>query len=237
MEETSDRDGRDLVTVSSPHPLTSTSGRAEICRKIVLVGDGPCGRSSLIIVFAKGIFPLVCRVTIFENYVADVTVDGERVELGLWDTCGVEDFDRLRPLSYPDTHVILICFAIDNPDSLDNVQEKWISEVQHYCPGLPIILVGLRKDLRKDPKTIEDLRRTGQKPVTYEEGEEVRKKIEAYKYLECSALTNEGVSEVFEEAARVSLLVKVKGKKKGKKTGENTGAIRRLFSRSGILRL
>ena len=62
--------------------------------------------------------------TVFENYVADVEVDGKHVELALWDTAGQEDYDRLRPLSYPDTHVILICFAIDSPDSLENVQEK-----------------------------------------------------------------------------------------------------------------
>jgi Ras family len=61
---------------------------------------------------------------VFENYVADVEVDGKKVELALWDTAGQEDYDRLRPLSYPDSHVILICFAIDSPDSLDNVQEK-----------------------------------------------------------------------------------------------------------------
>lgn len=62
--------------------------------------------------------------TVFENYVADVEVDSKHVELALWDTAGQEDYDRLRPLSYPDSHVILICFAIDSPDSLDNVQEK-----------------------------------------------------------------------------------------------------------------
>jgi Ras family protein A len=62
--------------------------------------------------------------TVFENYVADVEVDGKHVELALWDTAGQEDYDRLRPLSYPDSHVILVCFAIDSPDSLDNVQEK-----------------------------------------------------------------------------------------------------------------
>ena len=69
----------------------------------------------------------VCQVyvpTVFENYVADVEVDGKHVELALWDTAGQEDYDRLRPLSYPDSHVILICFAIDSPDSLENVQEK-----------------------------------------------------------------------------------------------------------------
>jgi small GTP-binding protein len=62
--------------------------------------------------------------TVFENYVQDVEVDGKRVELALWDTAGQEDYDRLRPLSYPDSHVILVCFSIDNPDSLENVQEK-----------------------------------------------------------------------------------------------------------------
>ena len=51
-------------------------------------------------------------------------VDGKPISLGLWDTAGQEDYDRLRPLSYPDSHVILICFAVDSPDSLDNVQEK-----------------------------------------------------------------------------------------------------------------
>lgn len=60
---------------------------------------------------------------------ADVEVDGKHVELALWDTAGQEDYDRLRPLSYPDSHVILICFAVDSPDSLDNVQEK----VRHHC--------------------------------------------------------------------------------------------------------
>lgn len=69
----------------------------------------------------------------FENYVADVEVDGKHVELALWDTAGQEDYDRLRPLSYPDSHVILICFAIDSPDSLDNVQEK-------VCPFLFFVL-------------------------------------------------------------------------------------------------
>ena len=60
----------------------------------------------------------------FENYVADVEVDGKHVELALWDTAGLEDYDRLRPLSYPDSHVILICFSIDYPPSFENVQSK-----------------------------------------------------------------------------------------------------------------
>ena len=59
-------------------------------------------------------------------------VDGKHVELALWDTAGQEDYDRLRPLSYPDSHVILICFSVDSPDSLDNVQEKVRSYTSNY---------------------------------------------------------------------------------------------------------
>merc|ERR1712169_93363 len=195
------------VSTSPAHPSstfqptthhTHTDNMAEIRRKLVIVGDGACGKTCLLIVFSKGTFPEVYVPTVFENYVADVEVDGKHVELALWDTAGQEDYDRLRPLSYPDSHVILICFAIDSPDSLDNVQEKWISEVLHFCSGLPIILVGCKKELRYDQKTIEEL----------------RKKIGAYKYLECSAKTNEGVREVFEHASRAALLTKKKEKKK-----------------------
>lgn len=150
----------------------------------------------------------------FENYVANVEVDGRKVELALWDTAGQEDYDRLRPLSYPDSNVILICFAIDSPDSLDNVLEKWISEVLHFCQRVPIILVGCKADLRNNPNTIEQLRQQQQQPVSTAEGQAVAQKIGA-QYLECSARTNEGVREVFEAATRASLKTKeVKEKKK-----------------------
>ncbi|EPY51745.1 rho family GTPase Rho5 [Schizosaccharomyces cryophilus OY26] len=178
----------------------------ELRRKLVIVGDGACGKTCLLIVFSKGTFPEVYVPTVFENYVADVDVDGRHIELALWDTAGQEDYDRLRPLSYPDSHVVLICFSIDAPESLDNVQEKWISEVLHFCSNLPIILVGCKNDLRNDPKVIEELSKTSQKPIPYEDGETVAKKIGAYKYLECSAKLNEGVQEVFETAARASML-------------------------------
>ncbi|KAJ3230460.1 GTP-binding protein Rho1 [Chytriomyces hyalinus] len=177
----------------------------DVRRKLVIVGDGACGKTCLLIVYSKKQFPEVYVPTVFENYIADINIDGRRVELALWDTAGQEDYDRLRPLSYPDSHVILICFAVDSPDSLDNVQEKWISEVLHFCAGLPIILVACKKDLRNDPRVIEDLRKTGQSPVQPQQGQAVAEKIGAYRYLECSARTGEGVAEVFEHATRAAL--------------------------------
>ena len=182
------------------------TGDAMIKRKLVIVGDGLVGKTTLAIVFAKGTFPEVFLPTApwDENYVADILVDDTHFELALWDTPGIEDWDRLRPLSYPDSHVILICFAIDHPDSLANVWEKWISEILHFCEGLPIMLVGLKKELRKDPRTIEELLRVGQHPVTTSEGEEMRGKIGALQYMECSAKTNEGVRELFGVATRAA---------------------------------
>lgn len=136
------------------------------------------------------------------------------MELALWDTAGQEDYDRLRPLSYPDTDVILMCFSIDSPDSLENIMETWNPEVQHFCPNVPIVLVGNRKDLRQDPATIKELAKMKQEPVKPEEGRAMAEKINAFGYLECSAKTKEGVREVFEMATRAALQVKKKKKKK-----------------------
>ncbi len=188
----------------------------KIRKKLVIVGDGACGKTCLLIVFSKGAFPELYVPTVFENYVADVEVDGRRIELALWDTAGQEDYDRLRPLSYPDSNVILICFAVTAPDTLENVEEKWISEVLHFCQGVPIILVGCKIDLRNDPKTNQQLSKLGQKPVTAAEGQAVAEKIKALTYMECSAKLNQGVREVFEAATRAALQTKEKKEKKRK---------------------
>jgi Ras homolog gene family, member A len=178
---------------------------ADLRRKLVITGDGACGKTCLLIVFSRNDFPEDYIPTVFENYVTDIVVDQKKVELALWDTAGQEDYDRLRPLSYPDTHVVLICFAIDQPDSLDNVVEKWNPEVQHFCSGVPKLLVGLKLDLRNDPNTIKELAKVGQKPVSQEQGQAIATQIHAYRYMECSSKTRQGVREVFEHATRAAL--------------------------------
>ena len=184
-----------------------------IRKKLVIVGDGACGKTCLLIVFSKDQFPEVYVPTVFENYVADIEVDGKTVELALWDTAGQEDYDRLRPLSYPDTDVILMCFSIDSPDSLENIPEKWTPEVRHFCPNVPIILVGNKKDLRNDEKTKFELSKMKQEPVKTCEGSEICDKINAHCYMECSAKTKENVREVFYQATKAALEKPKKNKK------------------------
>uniref|UniRef100_A0A4W5LYP9 Ras homolog gene family, member Aa n=1 Tax=Hucho hucho TaxID=62062 RepID=A0A4W5LYP9_9TELE len=186
---------------------------AAIRKKLVIVGDGACGKTCLLIVFSKDQFPEVYVPTVFENYVADIEVDSKQVELALWDTAGQEDYDRLRPLSYPDTDVILMCFSIDSPDSLENIPEKWTPEVKHFCPNVPIILVGNKKDLRNDEHTRRELAKMKQEPVKPEEARDMANRINAFGYLECSAKTKDGVREVFEMATRAALQAKKRGKK------------------------
>ena len=131
-----------------------------------------------------------------------------QVELALWDTAGQEDYDRLRPLSYPDTDVILMCYSIDNPDSLENIYEKWWHEVRHFCPNVPIVLVGNKKDLRTDSNTIRELSKMKQKPVDVDAGKAMADAISAQYFLECSSMTKDCVREVFDCATKAALTTK-----------------------------
>ncbi|KKY26754.1 putative rho gtpase rho [Phaeomoniella chlamydospora] len=186
--------------------MAHDQGNNVLRRKLVIIGDGACGKTSLLSVFTLGYFPTHYVPTVFENYVTDCRVDGRSVQLALWDTAGQEDYERLRPLAYSKAHVILIGFSVDSPDSLENVRHKWVEEARERCPNTPIILVGLKKDLREDPLAIEEMRKKSLKFLTPRDGNDTATAIGARKYLECSSLTGEGVDDVFEAATRAALL-------------------------------
>ena len=153
----------------------------------------------------------------FDNYSANVMVNSVPINLGLWDTAGQEDYDRLRPLSYPQTDVFLICFSLTSPDSFHNVKSKWYPEISHHAPGVPFILVGTKMDLRDDENTVELLSDKNLSPITSSEGEQLAAEIGAYKYVECSSLTQGGLKQVFDDGIRCVLNSRIKPKKKKSK--------------------
>jgi small GTP-binding protein len=126
-------------------------------------------------------------------------IGDEPYTLGLFDTAGQEDYDRLRPLSYPQTDVFLVCFSVTSPASFENVREKWFPEVHHHCPGVPCLIVGTQTDLRDDPSVREKLGKQKMTPVRKEDGERMAKELGAVKYVECSALTQYKLKDVFDE--------------------------------------
>lgn len=189
--------------------------------KLVVVGDGAVGKSCLLISYTTNAFPGEYIPTVFDNYSANVMVDGKPINLGLWDTAGQEDYDRLRPLSYGQTDVFLICFSVSSPHSLANVEPKWYPEIQHHAPGVPILLVGCKSDLRADASMGQALKAKGLNFTTREEAQAVAKRIGAVSYLECSALTQEGISALFNEAIRSSLNKSMAKKSKGGRKEKN----------------
>jgi len=151
----------------------------------------------------------VHRPTVFDNSEASITVDGRETYLGLWDTAGQEGYDRLRPLSYPQTDVFIICFAINSPVSFKHIEQKWKPELNHHSPGVPFLIVGTKADVRDDASVVAQLEAKGKPLKSREHYESESEKLGAALYLECSAMKAQGLDEVFENAVRVATRSKV----------------------------
>uniref|UniRef100_A0A2K5EFT0 Ras homolog family member U n=1 Tax=Aotus nancymaae TaxID=37293 RepID=A0A2K5EFT0_AOTNA len=134
--------------------------------------------------------------TAFDNSSAVGSVDARPVTLQLCDTAGQDEFDKLRPLCYTNTDIFLLCFSVVSPSSFQNV----MPEIRCHCPKAPIILVGTQSDLREDVKVLIELDKCKEKPVPEEAAKLCAEEIKAASYIECSALTQKNLKEVFDAA-------------------------------------
>eukprot|EP00483_Globobulimina_turgida_P005472 UN05482 len=169
--------------------------------KMVMVGDGAVGKTCFLISYTTNSFPSEYIPTVFGEYSANVMIDGKPVKLGLWDTAGQSDYDRLRPLSYPQTDVFLVAYDIARKSSFDNIRTKWVPEIQHHNPNTPFLLIGMKLDLE------------AHRQVLKKDAIALCKELGGYKAMECSALKQTNLKNCFDEGMRAALQPTVKRKK------------------------
>ncbi|KAF3547156.1 hypothetical protein DY000_02005393, partial [Brassica cretica] len=161
--------------------------------KCATVGDDAIGKTCLLISYTSNTFPTDYVPTVFDIISANVIVDGNSINLGVWDTAGklynFETFLLLRRLNYHLTDVFLLAFSLVIKASFENVAKKWVPELRHYAPGVPIFLVGTKLDLRDDKEYL--LEHPGAVPISTSHGVELMKLVGAFAYIECSAKTQQ----------------------------------------------
>ncbi|CAD6593931.1 MAG: GTP-binding protein Rho1 [Alectoria sarmentosa] len=185
-----------LTYLEPPPPYSHSPEKV----KMVVVGDGNCGKTAAALGFIHGKVDLESYVpTVIDDY----TTSCGNVELDISDTAGQEDYDRVRPLSYPDSHLAVICFSISAPDTLQNLRDKWVLEIKHFLNDVPIVVAGLKSDLRDLSRPDIKLELRSQPPTTYAEGLTEATDLGAAAYVECSARDQLGLRELFHAAADV----------------------------------
>eukprot|EP01130_Rhizamoeba_saxonica_P008842 TRINITY_DN3581_c0_g1_i1.p1 TRINITY_DN3581_c0_g1~~TRINITY_DN3581_c0_g1_i1.p1 ORF type:complete len:210 (+),score=45.80 TRINITY_DN3581_c0_g1_i1:26-655(+) len=160
--------------------------------KVMVVGSTSVGKTCLLISYTTNSFPGEYVPTVFDNYSANALVDNHPVALGLWDTAGSKEYDEFRPLSYPGTDVFIVCYAINSRESLDDVRDKWVPEIRDYSQETPFVIIGTKSDYRD----------SGGDLISIQEGKDLANSLGAYAYIECSALTQANLNEVFDETVR-----------------------------------
>jgi len=182
--------------------------------KCVIVGDGTTGKTSMLISYINNVFPLVYVPTVFDNYNARVICDGHPVALSLWDTAGQGDYDALRPISYHNTDIFILCYCVSDRSSLENLKNKWIPEIKNNDKNVPFVIVGTKSDLRRDQEYLDKLRLKGQDIVSSHQVDQISRDYGAVSVMECSAKTRENLDEVFEQIIRIVLSIKHGGTNK-----------------------
>ncbi|KAJ8382663.1 hypothetical protein SKAU_G00034410 [Synaphobranchus kaupii] len=193
------------ISLEAEHTYTKMNGMSEESVKCVLVGDTAVGKTALLVRFTSETFPDCYKPTVYDNLGVDVFMDGVQISLGLWDTAGSESFRQIRPMSYQQADVVLICYSVANPASLASVRRHWIGEVKEHLPGAPVLVVAMQTDQRETGPNRASC-------TSSTDGKQLAQDIRAKGYLECSALSNRGVQQVFECAVRTAINQAKKGR-------------------------
>ncbi|CAL9699103.1 unnamed protein product [Knipowitschia caucasica] len=173
--------------------------------KCVFVGDSGVGKSCLLSTYVRKSFPGEYHPDFYSTYTVEVKTCDQAVQFNVCDTAGSGDYEQFRLLIYPETNVVVICFSISDPLSYCSVTQTWIPDVDMNCPKAPVLLVGTKSDLRDDKDVLQQLKEKGLSPITQQQGSALAKQIRACGYFECASKHQEGLEEIFQQAALVFL--------------------------------
>jgi len=193
-----------VIEVGPERTKKRDPGKITRAIKVALVGDGTVGKTCLLMSYICQAFLEDYIPTMFDNFSAIEEIDGELVNVILWDTAGQEDYETIRTTTcFPNTHVFIMCFSVVHPDSFHNVKQKWLEELKKAAPDTPFILVGTKTDLRNDEETIKKLAEKGKEPISEKLGKKRAKEIKARFYIECSARDVVSVNDMFKQAIKL----------------------------------
>ena len=180
--------------------------------KVVIVGDGCVGKTSILHSYTMDISSVEYVPTVFDNYACNVYYENKIYKLQLCDTAGQEEYQSLRVLNYPKTDVFILCFSLVEPVSFQNIRNKWILELdKYYQRSIPKILVGNKVDLRDDREILRKVT-----PITTTQGYNLSREIGAFQYVECSSLKMINVDLVFERVMDAYLYIPITKKNEKK---------------------
>jgi len=162
--------------------------------KIVTIGNGEVGKTTMLHCFTTNKFSEQYIPTAFDNYATNITVRNKVVSLQLWDTAGQSEYDQFRPLSYSNTDIFLVCFCVVDRGSFIDVKKKWVPEINKTMGKDRLyIIIGTKSDLRESTEQVDQ--------VTPEEASKLCKEIGGIKYIECSSKSGLNIKDIFADAA------------------------------------
>uniref|UniRef100_A0A3Q3VL06 Ras homolog family member V n=1 Tax=Mola mola TaxID=94237 RepID=A0A3Q3VL06_MOLML len=185
-----------VLLTSAVEQRAASRQREEV--SCMLLGDGAVGKTSMLISYIFNGYNSDYRQTAFDVFTGLVHVNAVPTRIKLVDTVGQEEFGHLRSLCYGHVNVFILCFSLVNPVSFDNITSKWIPQIRACNLAAPIVLVGTQSDLCLNVDVLIYLDKRGTKPVPYSQARRLAHRIRAHDYVECSALTQHNLKDVFD---------------------------------------
>lgn len=141
--------------------------------------------------------------TVFERFITKLTIDGQEIQLQIIDS---DEEYELNKKTISQANVVIICFSLISPKSYEDTELRWMKLIKKENSSVPYILVGTKADLRDEfEKHQDELKPKGYEPIPTAKGNELKERISAVQYFECSARYEINITNIFDYAAKAAI--------------------------------